>query len=175
MFATHNNHSFIRIFTLALGLLLVAGAATAAEQSLPITITSDNAELSRVSNVSTYTGNVVLERGGLTLHGDKLVITRVEPSQYKGVLTGNPATLKRVPQAKDEELITGHGDKIVYLTSTSQVTLRGDAVIDRSGDVIHSDVIRHDLDTQITKAGGSSSDGDRVQITLQPENSGNGQ
>lgn len=172
MFAIPNDYKR-RAFAAVLLLLLATTTATAADdKALPITITSDTAELSRVTNVSTYTGHVVLVRGGLTLNGDKLVITRVQPSQYEAVLTGNPATLDRQPQAADEELITGHSDKIIYLTSTSQVTLRGDAVVNRGGDVIHSAVIVHDLDTQKTTAGGGAGDDSRVKITLHPDQEG---
>lgn len=167
-FAIRNNRLRHAVAAVLLALLSAAALAAVEDQPLPITITADNAELSRPANVSTYTGHVVLERGGLTLTGRKLVITGLEGGAYKAELTGSPATLKRVPQTGDERLITGHGQRIIYFTGQSQVTLRGNAVVNRDGDVIHSDVIRHDLETRKTVAGDPSSQDDRVKITLHP-------
>lgn len=148
--------------------LLLTTAATAAEPaSLPVTITAEHAKFSRADNVSTYTGHVVLTRGGLTLTGDRLVITGVGDNAFRAKLTGAPATLERTPQAADQILIKGHADVIIYIGNKSQVVLRGHAVVTRGGDVIRSRVIRHDLETRRTVAQ-SGSDGGRVRITLHP-------
>lgn len=171
-FAISNKQSFL-LLVAALALPLSATTATAADSSAqPITITADSAQLSRPDNVSTYTGHVVLVRGGLTLTGIKLVINRVKQNAYRAELTGAPATLERAAQSEDDALITGHGDRIIYFSNSSELTLRGDAVVKRAGDVIHSDVIHHDLDTQRTVAGDDSSDKDRVKITLHPGDDG---
>src|SRR5699024_7226478 len=129
-------------------------------------------QLSKPDNVSTYTGNVVIVRGTLTLKGDKLVIHGLKNGEYKAVLTGNPSTLRREPETQGDKLVTGHGDEIIYFTGKAEVTLRGDAVINRGGDIIHSEVIRHDMSRQKTYAGDQSDDSDRVKMILHPNDDG---
>lgn len=169
-FATHRKPWHFAVVTGVLLLLsTIAAAADADGTAPPITIIADSAELSRPDNVSTYTGDVVLTRGGLTLTGNQLTISRLQDDAYRADLTGTPATLKRVSQSQSKPLINGHGDRIIYLSQTAQVTLRGNAVIKRDGDVIHSDIIHHDLDTRKTVAGGSTTNDGRVKITLHPD------
>src|SRR5699024_10634111 len=106
---------------------------------------ADHAELSSTHDTSIYTGHVVLERAGLTLTGNKLVVKRLDDDTYRAELTGDPATLEKTPQSGDEEPINGHSSTMIYTSGNAQLVMRGDAVLKRSGDVIHSKVIRHDL------------------------------
>ncbi|MES1926088.1 hypothetical protein T31B1_12239 [Salinisphaera sp. T31B1] len=138
---------------------------------MPIRIESNNADLSQQSGTSTYTGNVVLKRGGLTLTGDRLVITRInDRGNVKAVLTGSPAHLDKQPDRDGNDVVTGHSNQIEYVNNQSTVVLRGDAVVKRGGDEVNGQVIRHNLDTERTQAeGGGSGDGGRVRITIQPK------
>jgi len=157
-----------RLATLSFGLALVLGTGAAlAQQALPIRIESNNADLSQQSGTSTYTGNVVLTRGGLTLTGNKLVITRInDRGNVKAVLTGSPAHLDKQPDRDGDDVVKGHSDQIEYANNASTVILRGDAVVNRGGDQVTGQVIRHNLDTERTQADGGS--GSRVRITIQP-------
>ena len=147
------------------GLLICTTAI--AQQALPIRIESNNADLSQQSGTSTYTGNVVLTRGGLTLTGTKLVITRInDRGNVKAVLTGSPARLNKQPDQDGDDVVKGHSSQIEYANNDSTVVLRGDAVVNRGGDEVNGQVIRHNLDTERTQADGGS--GDRVRITIQP-------
>lgn len=172
MFATNNNAITRLLICAAVALLPAAMAVAASDKPQPVTITADDAQLSKPGNVSTYTGNVVIVRGTLTLKGDKLVIHRLKNGEYKAVLTGNPSTLRREPETKADELVTGHGDAITYFTGKAEIILSGAAVINRGGDIIHSEVIRHEMNTQKTYAGDQSDDSDRVKMVLHPDDNG---
>lgn len=153
--------------------MLAAGLAQAAgndkSKSLPINIQANNADFSQKSGVSTYTGNVHLTRGGLTLTGDKLVVTRInDRSQIKAVLTGDPAHIDKQPDSSDNEVVTGHARQIEYTNTSSVITLRGNAVVDRNGDQIRGAVITHDVDTGATHAERGNGSDERVHITIQP-------
>ncbi len=166
---TRPDHRIRRcLATLSFGLALVLGTGAAlAQQALPIRIESNNADLSQQSGTSTYTGNVILTRGGLTLTGSKLVITRInDRGNVKAVLTGSPARLDKQPDRDGDDVVKGHSDQIEYANNTSTVILRGDAVVNRGGDQVTGQVIRHNLDTERTQADGSG--GSRVRITIQP-------
>ncbi|MES1928321.1 lipopolysaccharide transport periplasmic protein LptA [Salinisphaera dokdonensis CL-ES53] len=157
--------------TAVLGLALVAGTTAYAQQKpLPIRIESNDADLSQQDGVSTYTGNVVLTRGGLTLTGYKLVITRInDRGNVKAVLNGSPAKLDKQPDREGDDVVTGDASKIEYTNNDSTVLLRGDAVVRRGGDEIHGQVIRHNVDTGRTQAERGSGDSERVRITIQPK------
>ncbi|GAB3679928.1 lipopolysaccharide transport periplasmic protein LptA [Salinisphaera aquimarina] len=156
---------------LAFGLTLASTAALA-QKALPIRIESNNADLSQQSGTSTYTGNVVLTRGGLTLTGSRLVITRInDRGNVRAVLTGSPAHLDKQPDRDGDDVVTGHSEKIEYANNDSTIVLRGNAVVERGGDEVTGQVIRHNLDTERTQAEGGSggSNSGRVRITIQPQ------
>ena len=158
-------HRLLVAITTVIGLLVCTSAL--AQKALPIRIESDNADLSQQSGTSTYTGNVVLVRGGLTLTGNKLVITRInDRGNVKAVLTGSPARLDKQPDQDGNDVVKGHSNQIEYANNDSTVVLRGDAVVNRGGDEVNGQVIRHNLDTERTQADGGS--GSRVRITIQP-------
>lgn len=166
-FITRPNRAITAFAMLA---MLCATAAAAAERNnAPITITADSAQLSRANNVSSYSGNVVLKRGGLTLTGNKLVVKKLDDGTFRAELTGGPAHLKRTPTSANEQPITGHAQRVVYTSANAQIVLRGDAIIKRNGDTIRSEIIRHDLDTRRTVAEGTEQGDNRVQITLHPD------
>lgn len=160
---------------LAFGLMVLAGTAQAQQKALPIHIESNDADLSQQRGVSTYSGNVVLTRGGLTLTGHKLVITRInDRGNIKAVLDGSPAKLDKQPDREGDNVVTGNASKIEYTNNDSTIVLRGDAVVRRGGDEVHGQVIRHNLDTERTQAErGSGSSSKRVRITIQPKSGDN--
>lgn len=160
---------------LAAALVVASGAAWAQQEPLPIRIESDSAELSQQAGTSTYTGSVVLTRGGLTLTGNKLDVTRInDRGNVKAVLTGGPARLDKQPDRTGDDVVTGHSSRIEYTNGDSTVVMRGNAVVNRGGDRITSQVIRHNLDTQRTQAERGENDDERVQITITPQNDGDG-
>lgn len=142
--------------------------------ALPINIDANTANYSQQTGVSTYTGNVHMTRGGLTLTGNKLVVTRVNKSgNIKAVLTGSPAHIDKQPDSASAERLTGHADQVEYTNSNAQIVLRGDAVVNRGGDEVTGQVITHDIDTARTTAERGSGDNDRVHVTIQPESEPN--
>lgn len=167
-FAIHHNPLY-QLMPALLLCLLTAPALAADNTATEITITADSASLSRADNVSTYSGNVVLERGGLTLTGDKLTIKRLAEDGFRAELTGQPATLERNPPGDQNPPMRGHAARIIYTSNSSEIVLRGDAVIKRSGNTVRSAVIRHDLDTRRTVAEGTQGGDGRVTITLHPD------
>ncbi|WP_348766454.1 lipopolysaccharide transport periplasmic protein LptA [uncultured Salinisphaera sp.] len=160
----------LSVALVALGLVLATGAAPAQQQPLPIRIESNSADLSQQQGTSTYTGNVVLTRGGLTLTGHRLVVTRInDRGNIKAVLDGSPAKFDKQPDREGNDVVTGNAGQIEYTNNDSTIVLRGDAVVRRGGDEINGQVIRHNLDTERTQAERGGSDSKRVRITIQPQ------
>ena len=151
--------------------LALAATGDSSKQKLPINIQANNADFTQKSGVSTYTGNVHLTRGGLTLTGDKLVVTQMnDKHRIKAVLTGNPAHIDKQPDSSDNEVVTGHAQQIEYTNASAVITLRGNAVVNRDGDQIRGAVITHNVDTGATHAERGQGKDERVHITIQPAN-----
>lgn len=137
--------------------------------NLPINIEADSAEYSQRTGVSVYRGKVVLEQGGMELRGKQLTISRDDATgAIKAVLEGEPATLRKPPDENSESLVTGHAESMEYESSEAVIVLRGDALVERGGDVINGEIIRHHINSARTEAQGAP-DGGRVRITIQPE------
>lgn len=159
---------------LGMAMMLFAGQAGAQQKPLPIQVEANNADLSQQNGTSTYSGNVVLTRGGLTLTGHTLTITRInDRSNVRAVLEGSPAHLDKRPDREGDDVVTGHAARIEYTNGDATVVLRGDAVVERGGDRITGQVIRHNLNTERTQAERGDSDQGRVRITIQPESDSN--
>ena len=167
---TRRNRATALLIGFALGLSAVAGSAHAQGKPLPIQIQSNDADLSQQRGVSTYTGNVVLTRGGLTLTGNKLVISRInDRGNIKAVLDGQPAKFDKQPDRTGDNVVTGNSSTIEYTNNNATVLLRGNAVVRRGGDEVRGQIIRHNLDTERTQAETASGSSERVRITIQPK------
>lgn len=169
------------VLWIALAGVSATAAAQTGSQSLPINIRSDQGDFAQKSGVSTFTGHVVLTRGGLTLTGNRLVVTRInQRSNVRAVLTGSPAHIDKQPDNENDERVTGHADQIEYTNADARLVLRGHAVLERAGgDTIQSPVITRNLDSGQTSAQGNpgndnpdssgNGQGGRVHITIQPD------
>lgn len=141
--------------------------AMAAPEPLPIQIGADHAVVSRSAGVSTYTGDVVLTRGDLTLRGRELTVSRDPQGAIRAVLVGDPARIERSPNKAHPEPIEGHARRLTYNAAEQLLELSGDAYIERGGDALRGATIRHYLASGRTEA--ASGDDTRVRIIIQPE------
>lgn len=96
-------------------------------------ILSDTLNYDDVNKQSVFTGNVIMTRGLMTLHADKLIM-REEPdgSQY-GTATVEPGKLVKIRQENPEkfEVIEAQGLRGEYDGKREQVEMIGQAVITR--------------------------------------------
>lgn len=156
---------------LLLGAALPAQAASQKQSAIPIQIQSNNAEFDQKSDQSIYSGNVQMTRAGLTLTGNKLVITRLEGNNHiQAVLTGSPAHIEKKPDSDGDQYVTGHAHSITYVNGRARITLSGNAVVTRDGDQIKASVITYNPDTGTTHAESKGSSDNRVHITISPKN-----
>lgn len=146
---------------------LLFGCAVVHARSAPVSITADQAKFWQHKGKSVYTGNVVLTHAATTLRGNKLIIYRLEGDQIRAVLMGEPARLAHDPE--QGETITGHADRIIFLSGANLVKLTGDAFIKRGQNTLHSHTIRHNLATGRTYAISGDDKGERVRITIHPD------
>ena len=148
-------------------LVLALATPAVCAQGFPIDIEADRAEVSQKTGVSTYTGNVVLTRGPLRLSGSRLTVSRSEDGEIRAELEGEPVQIRREPDAGEGAAITGRANRLTYRAAEAVLELNGSAVLNRDGDAVRGDRIRHFLDGGRTEA--MRGDDERVRITIQPE------
>ncbi|NYT84220.1 lipopolysaccharide transport periplasmic protein LptA [Pollutimonas harenae] len=113
-----------------------AAAPTSGEQPAaePDTlILSDTLDYDDVKKESVFTGNVIMTRGPMTLHSDKLTMREdAEGFQY-GTATVEKGKLVRIRQEKPEgfEVIKAEGLRAEYNGKTEELEMIGQAVITR--------------------------------------------
>jgi|GEM_PF-1347056 len=107
---------------------------TEADPDSPDTLVlSDTLDYDDKQRESIFTGNVILTRGTLTMHADKLVMTEDEQGFQYGVATVKNSDLVLVRQENPEkfEVIEGKGLRGEYDGKVETITMIGQAVVTR--------------------------------------------
>ena len=96
-------------------------------------ILSDSLDYDDLNRQSTFSGNVILTRGNLNLHADKVVVKEESNGTQHAVATVQQADRVRARQETPEkyEVIKGEGLRAEYNSSTEQLTLIGQATLVR--------------------------------------------
>jgi lipopolysaccharide export system protein LptA len=143
-------------------------AGLSADRTQPIYIEADSAVLKEKEGISTYTGNVTLRQGSLSLRGEAMTVYHDGDHIKRVILTGNPATIVQRPEGRDMDL-HAESRRMEYLAADEQIILSEDARIwQEDGKEFRSDRIIYNITTNTVNAGGDA-DGDRVHITFQPK------
>lgn len=134
-------------------------------ESLAVEIQADRGELSETRDVSTYTGNVQLTRGPLTMRGDELRIKRDPQSgQIEARLSGTPASATHKNDQFDTP-VKASASQIIYTTIIEILELKGSAEISRGEDILNGELVRyHVAEGRIEADGGDQ----RVRILINP-------
>lgn len=152
---------------LLLPLLAAPARADIVSADAPINIEADSAELQE--SLSTYTGNVKVVQGSVSMYGARLIVRRGRGNSFTFTLSGSPARINQAAQKAGEPDIRGSAQRIDYASGTETLELRGNATIYRGQEKITGGDIRYSFRerrTIVNNRGGGSNG--RVQITLQP-------
>ena len=166
--------------TLALAAQTAHAQAKPADTPEPDTVVlSDTLHYDDVSKTSTFTGNVVLTRGAMTLHGDKLVTHEDAQGNQFGTATAAKGKFVTIRQENPEkfETIVATGLQVDYAGTSGDITLTGQAVVTRHicgqavDNVRGARIIYHDKSGTYEAFGGqqSAAAGGRVRSLAQPQ------
>ncbi len=143
-----------------------AAWALSDDRDQPIAVEADSLEVRDQENISIYEGNVTLKQGSLEIESDRLVIHFNDRRELELMeMTGTPARFRQL--SDDNEEIRGRALQINYTESKSLLELFEDAHLTQDGDVIESDLIRLNTETDSIEAGTSDSS-ERVKMLIQP-------
>ncbi|CAM5786660.1 lipopolysaccharide transport periplasmic protein LptA [Castellaniella caeni] len=160
--------------------LLSAQAAAADKAAEPDTvILSDTLHYDDISKTSTFTGNVLLTRGAMTLRAAKLVTHEDAQGNQFGTATagkGQVVTIRQENPAKFETIIAT-GQQADYAGQSGDITLTGQATVTRQicgqafDNVRGARIIYHEKTGTYEAFGGqnSAAAGGRVRSLAQPQ------
>lgn len=177
-----NKHQLV---ALLMGVLMSpAWAQTSAPANTPpaeepsTQILSNTLHYDEVKKLSTFTGNVIMTRGLLTMTSEKLEL-REDPEGFQhGTATTDPGKLVQIRQEKPEnfELLEGIGQRAEYNGKDEIFDLIGQAVVTRyicgkPFDTISGQQVRYNQKTDVYEAFSgpqSVNPGGRVRSIAQP-------
>jgi len=141
--------------------------ALSTDRNQPMLIEADEAELDDANGISIYRGDVKVTQGTLTLTGDVMTVHSKGNDINKVIIDGSPATYAQLPDNK-EEFVRARSTRMEYYTTPDRVVLLGEAEVWQAGDLLKSERIEYNIETDQVNAGSQKSTG-RVKITLQPK------
>ena len=159
--------AIVRTFALLLLLLPCQLWALSTDRDKPIEVEADELEVREQEGISIYQGNVKLVQGSLEINADRVVIHFNEANELTLMeMTGTPATLRQLNDNQQE--MWGEAKQIDYTQSKSLLELRDSARLSQAGDIIESDLIRINTESNSLQAGSMESD-QRVKMLIQPK------
>ena len=170
---------------LLLGMAVAGGAqAEKADTSKPTNIEANQMAYDDVKQINTFTGNVVLVRGTLTIKADRMVVTQ-DPAGYQYATVyakrGEKATFRQKRDGGPNLWIDGEAaDRIEYDTKTEVAKFYVNARIRllegaRPTDEVEGEFISYDSRQEFysvnnTANGSSTAGGGRIRAIIQPRN-----
>ena len=156
----------VRIILILLLLLPGQLRALALDEDQPIEVEADSLEVRESENISIYQGNVSLVQGSLEINSDRLVIHFNDTDELELIeMTGTPARIRQLDD--DQKEMRGQASQIDYMERRSLLVLRGSARFSHAGDIIESELIRVNTESNSIQAGSLESD-ERVKMLIQP-------
>ena len=159
---------------LFLALCPAPAAGEKADRDKPTEIEADRMTSDEVRRLTVFQGNVVLTKGTLTVHADRIVVRQDVEGYQHSVATGDPVRFKQRQDprdGKDGGWVQGEALRIEIDDRKSTVELFDKAWVKRDGDEINGDHIFVDqrADFFSASAGKDGGSGGRVRATLQPK------
>lgn len=140
--------------------------ALTSDGNQPIEVEADRLEVKEAEGISIYEGNVKLVQGSLQISCERMVIHFNDANDLQLIeTTGDPARFRQLDDERQE--MSGRAKQIDYTVAKSLLELRGVARFSHGGDIIESDLIRVDTDSNGIQAGSSESD-QRVKMLIKP-------
>lgn len=139
-------------------------AAQVADQTKPINVKADSSVFDERRGIQLLSGNVEITQGSMSISADEIEIEIKDGALYK--ISGRGTPIKFQQMTLDQQIMRGQCNEIIYNTSTSAITFKGNANFERPGQKLTGHTIEYNLNDLTFKAAGNKKG--RVNITLQP-------
>lgn len=132
-----------------------------------ILVESDSMNIDEPNSVSTFSGNVILKYGDLSLSSDKIVISRKNNIISAIQATGTPASFDLDNGQSENNKITGSSEEILFNSEEQTILLIGNANIESFDNTISAHSVLFNLSTKsISLNSNSSSSSERVKVKI---------
>ncbi|WP_017942729.1 MULTISPECIES: lipopolysaccharide transport periplasmic protein LptA [unclassified Thioalkalivibrio] len=166
-----NSRRLPSLLAAAILLLALLAAPAMAQQgsgpALPVEITADHAEMDERQGLGTYTGDVIVIRGDMTLEADTVYVRTRDRRPYEMEAHGEPARLES-PDPETGEMRIATALRIDYLLNEDRMILTDQAHVITAREEARGKRITYDLTTDVIEAERGEGDSERVRITIQP-------
>jgi lipopolysaccharide export system protein LptA len=160
----------LRHLLAATAVLLLATQSNALpdDRQQPVKVQADKLEANRGTNLSVYSGNVVITQGSLQIRADRVEVHgNPEGALTKVVAIGKPAHFQQQVEQSSNP-VKAKAQRIEFTVSSDKLHLSGEAHVDRDGNTLTAERIDYDLNSELMKAQSNSGDG-RVEMIWKPE------
>jgi lipopolysaccharide export system protein LptA len=176
-------HRALRVLLPALALAVWAAPSPAekADRSKPLNIEADSGRYDDLKQVGTFTGNVVVTKGTLTMRAAQIEVRQAPDGYQYGLATALPGQLASFSQKREgvDETIQGEAERIEYDGKADTVRFVNRAVIRRyrgatladetAGSLITYDNTREVFSVNSGESAATPANpGGRVRATLAP-------
>ena len=172
-----------RLACMFAGLAFMMAGATAhaakEDQASPTTIESDGMTYDELKQINVFTGNVRLNRGSLSLRGDRLTLRQTPEGFQVGLVEGKPATFRQRRDGPGDPFVEGQAERIDYDGKTEMVVLTRNAELRKlEGSKLMNEVrgstITYNQRTEFFTVNGGSPENKeanrgRVKVIIQPK------
>lgn len=165
----------------ALALGAAPAGAEKADRNKPLNVEADSGRYDDLKQVGTFTGNVVVTKGTLTMRAERIEVRQSPDGYHYGLATALPGKLATFSQKRDgvDEVIQGEAERIEYDGKNDTIRFVDRAVIRRyrggtlADETAGSQIVYDNLREVFSVVGGASgatpeNPGGRVRATLAP-------
>ena len=147
--------------------------AEKADKDKPTEIESNRMMSDEARRMSIFEGNVVLTKGTLVVHADRLVVRQDADGFQHVTATGNPVRFRQRADSKDGKegaWIEGEAKRMEFDQREDKLELFDDARVSRDKDVVRGNYISLDQRSGFySVTGGADAPQGRVRAVLQPK------
>lgn len=150
--------------------LLVAGTTLALptdkDQKIDIEM-EGKMRIDTANEIATYSKNVVVTQGTLTIQSDELTAHGSINNLKKIIAVGSPAVLRQRPKA-DQAIVTVKGNRIEYSIADEKVLIQGAASFEQGETMITAAQLFYDVTNSLVEAEAGD---DTIKAVLPPKSS----
>ena len=149
--------------------------ALPSDDSKPINVQADSAEMDDKRGVAIYRGDVIITQGTLKITGDTVTITLTNGGDIDVFTSvGQPAYYEQQP-AENKDIVQAYGRTIQYFATNEKIIIVDQAKVIQQGSTKKKKKIIYDTKKQIVTAGRAkqgtvSTPAPRINMVIQPKN-----
>src|SRR5688572_11661568 len=145
-----------------------------ADLGKPIHLEADRVTVDDAKQIATFSGNVLLTQGTMTMRGDRMEVRQDKDGFRQGTMWGNLAYFRQKREGYEDH-IEGWAERVEYDGRADKLQMYNRATLKRGQDEVRGQYISYDSNSEFFQVDGtaksaSAKPGDsRVRVILQPQ------